>query len=52
MSDAHRRDRPGPDEVDGASEPGVATPHPSWVKVVTVVVLAVFLLAVLVGALF
>lgn len=41
----------GPDDVDGASEPGVPTPHASWVKVVTVVVLAVFLLSLAVGAL-
>ena len=39
------------DQVDGASEPGVATPHASWVRVVTLVVLAVFVLSIAVGAL-
>lgn len=39
------------DPVDGASEPGVTTPHASWVRVVTLVVLAVFVLSILVGSL-
>ena len=39
------------DPSKGASEPGVSTPHRPWVRVVTVLVLAVFVLATLVGAL-
>jgi hypothetical protein len=39
------------DPTEGASEPGVSTPHRPWIRIVTVVVLAVFLLATLVGAL-
>ena len=39
------------DPTDGVSEPGAATPHRRWTRVVTVAVLAVFVLATLVSAL-
>ena len=38
------------DPTEGVSEPEVATPHRPWIRIVTVLVLAVFLLAILVGA--
>jgi hypothetical protein len=46
---SERTDRTDP--TDGVSEPGVSTPHRPWIRVVTVIVLAVFVLATLVGAL-
>jgi hypothetical protein len=39
------------DPTEGVSEPGATTPHRPWIRVVTIVVLAVFVLATLVGAL-
>jgi hypothetical protein len=45
---AGRTDR---DPTLGASDPGGPSPHRPWVRVVTVVVLAVFVLATLVSAL-
>jgi hypothetical protein len=39
------------DPTEGVSEPGVSTPHRPWIRIVTIVVLAVFVLATLVGAL-
>ena len=48
MSD---RPRESTDPTEGASDPGVATPHRQWVRVATLVVLAVFVLSILVGAL-
>ncbi|MFC5140507.1 hypothetical protein ACFPK1_19875 [Actinomycetospora rhizophila] len=38
------------DPTEGASEPGVTT-HRPWIKIVTLVVLAVFVVATLVSAL-
>lgn len=35
----------------GPSDPDVSTPRPNWVRITTLVVLGVFLLATLVGAL-
>lgn len=35
----------------GPSDPDVATPHRNWVRITTLVVLGVFVLATLVGAL-
>ncbi|WP_433782509.1 hypothetical protein ACQPX6_21805 [Actinomycetospora sp. CA-101289] len=46
---SERTDRTDP--TDGVSEPGVSTPHRTWVRVVTLIVLAVFVLGTLVGAL-
>jgi hypothetical protein len=46
---SERTDRTDPTE--GVSEPGVPTPHRTWVRVVTLIVLGVFVLATLVGAL-
>jgi hypothetical protein len=44
--------RAEPEEhAGGAPDPGLATPHRPWVRVVTLVVLAVFVLATLVSAL-
>jgi hypothetical protein len=39
------------DPTEGASDPRVATPYAPWVRIVTLVVLAVFLLSIVVGAL-
>ncbi|MHC1561563.1 hypothetical protein ACR9E3_21605 [Actinomycetospora sp. C-140] len=38
------------DSTDGASEPGVAT-HRPWLRIMTLIVLAAFVLATLVGSL-
>ncbi|PVZ04922.1 hypothetical protein [Actinomycetospora cinnamomea] len=39
------------DPTEGVSEPDVSTPHRPWIRVTTVIVLAVFVLATLVSAL-
>jgi hypothetical protein len=39
------------DPTEGVSDPATPTPHRRWIRVVTLVVLAVFVLATLVGAL-
>ena len=50
MSERTDRDERA-DPTDGAAEPGIATPHRPWVRVVTVVVLVAFVLSILVSAL-